>query len=74
MSTTAVEDCVPIGATTIFERYTQWCDVQGEKSRKTMAAFGIELARHLSTYPQVKKDQYGNDRKMHWFGIEFLDA
>ena len=74
VSTDAVEDCTPIGSTTIYERYGQWCDAQGEKSRKNLTAFGNELTRHLSAYPQVKKEQYGKDRKMHWFGIEFLDA
>ena len=72
VSTAAVEDCTPIGSTTMFERYSEWCEAQGEKNRKTLTAFGTELARHLSGYPQVKKGPHGKDRQIHWWGIEFL--
>jgi len=73
VSTIAADDCQPIGATTMYGRYTTWCDLQGEKSRKNQTTFGTELARHLSIYPQVKKGPYGKDRQIHWWGIEFAD-
>ena len=74
VSAAAVEDCLPIKATTIFQRYNDWCEAQGEKNRKNLTAFGNELVRHLSAYPQVKKGPHGKDRQIHWWGIEFLDA
>jgi putative DNA primase/helicase len=69
----AQRECEPISAADIYGNYKQWADKQGEHFKKSQTSFGVELGRHLSQFKTVTKDQHGEKRQLHWFGIEPID-
>jgi putative DNA primase/helicase len=70
----AQRECEPISAADIYEKYRLWADKQGEYFKKTQAAFGTELTRHLSQFKTVAKNPHGEKRLLYWFGIEPVTA
>jgi putative DNA primase/helicase len=68
----AQRECEPILAADIYENYKRWADKQGEYSKKSLAAFGLELSRHLAQFKTVTKKQHGEKRQLCWFGVEPL--
>jgi putative DNA primase/helicase len=64
-------DAEPVSTERVFREYVTWMAEQGRHAKKTSSAFGTELAKYLSQYPHVKKDQWrAGGSRMHWFGIE----
>jgi putative DNA primase/helicase len=68
----ACRECEPILATAIYDNYKRWADKQCEYFKKSQTAFGVELSRQLAQFKTVSKNQHGERRQLHWFGIEPL--